>query len=331
MTTDFRGFLMLDQPAGVRLFGTRANDLYQYDLGWFRPLAKNAARLNDIGAPLPKEDVLLANLYRQDLVAPGFNAEFVLVYDRNRAPTSFAPDQQHHADTLYIGSSADGHVGRLNLTGAFYYAIGKETPGAVGVAETHTRASFAAVELSRDFDRMRVRLSALHASGDADPQDQRGTAFIGLNSSPLFAGADASFFFHQRLPLAGAVDLKQRDRLFDDLRSSSGGAPSSSLGPGLRLVGAGADFDFSPRLRVSLDVNQLWFAEVAPLSTVTGRTGLARSIGQDVSVDAFWRPFASQNVIVRFAGAALDPDRGYRSLYGSGTPYSFFINLVVTY
>lgn len=323
MTTDFRGFLMLDQPAGVRFFGTRANNTYQYNFGWFRPLAKNAARLNDIGAPLPKEDVFVANLYRQDVFAPGFNGELVLVYDRNRAPTPVSLDSSHKVNTVYLGTSADGHVGRVNVTGALYYAVGKETLGTAAPVSTKTRSSFAAFELSRDFDRTRLRLSALHASGDADPQDGRGTAFVGLNSSPLFAGADASFFFHQRLPLTSTVDLKQRDRLF--------GTPSTSLGPGLQLVGLGADFDMSQRLRVSVDLNQLWFAEVAPLATLTERTGLSKSIGQDLSMDAFWRPFSSQNVIVRFAAAALNPARGFRSLYGDGTPYSVFINLTLAY
>ena len=345
MTTDFRGFLMADQPAGVRLFGTRANNLYQYNVGWFRPLAKNTARLNDIGASPPAEDVLIANLYRQDLFAQGFNAELVVVYDRNRtdgthvdaastvsgSPAAFVPDTRHAADIVYVGSSGDGHFGRVNLTGAFYYAMGKETPGAVATSDTQVRATFAALELSRDFDGVRLRFSALQASGDSNPQDGRGTAFVGLNSSPLFAGADASFFFHQRLPLTGTLDLKQRDRLFDDLRGGAGSAPSSALGPGLQLVGAGADIDVSPRLRLTLDVNQLWFAQVAPLALVTGRTGLEKNIGQDISLDAFFRPFDSQNLIVRFAGAVLDPGRGYRSLYGSGTPYSFFMNLVITY
>jgi hypothetical protein len=345
MTTDFRGFLMLDQPAGIRLFGTRANNRYQYNLGWFRPLAKNAARQNDIGAPIPKEDVLIANLYRQDLFASGFNAEMVLVYDRNRAPgihlapdgvtpdvpAAFGLDARHDSDIVYLGASGDGHLGRLNLTAALYYALGNETPGPLSDAGTRVRASFAALELSRDFDGLRLRLSALHASGDADPQDRRATAFVGLNSSPLFAGADASFFFHQRLPLTGTLDLKQRDRLFDDLRSGAAGAASSSLGPGLNLTGLGTDFDVSPRLRLSLDVNQLWFAEVAPLALVTGRTGLVKNIGQDLSLDAFFRPFDSQNLILRFSGAVLEPGRGYRGLYGNGTPYSFLMNLVLTY
>jgi hypothetical protein len=176
-----------------------------------------------------------------------------------------------------------------------------------------------------------LRFSALHASGDANPQDRRATGFAGLNSSPIFAGTDSSFFLHQRLPLGGGLDLKQRDRLFDDLRPSAAGAQSSSEGPGLTLVGLGADFDITPTVRISADANQLWFAEVAPLQLVTGRTGLAKNIGQDVSLNTFYRPFGTQNLILRLTGAVLNPGRGYRSLYNGGTPYSLFFNIIVTY
>jgi hypothetical protein len=345
VTTDFRGFLMLDQPVGVRLFGTRSNDIYQYNLGWFRPLAKNAARLNDIGATVPHDDILMANLYRQDLFVSGFNSEIALLYERNRAPGAhlvpgstaagtagtFAAGARHDYDIAYLGYSGDGHFGRLNFTGSIYYALGQESPGMLVDHNTNVRALFAAGEFSVDFDWTRLRFSALHASGDAHPQDRRATGFAGLNSSPIFAGTDSSFFLHQRLPLGGGIDLKQRDRLFDDLRPTAAGAQSSSEGPGLSLLGIGADFDITPAVRVSADANQLWFAEVAPLTIVTGRTGLAKNIGQDLSVNTFYRPFATQNLILRLTGALLNPGRGYRSLYGGGTPYSIFCNIIVTY
>ena len=345
MTSDFRGFLMLDQPLGVRLFGTRSSNRYQYNIGWFRPLPKNGARLNDIGAALPDDDLFVANLYRQDLLRPGLNAAITVIYDHNRArgvrilpadgtsgaPATFVENARHNYDIAYLGSSADGHFGRLNVTGSLYYAIGQESPGTLLETNTRVRAFFAAAEFSADFDWTRLRLSALHASGDADPQDSRATGFAGLNSNPLFAGADSSFFLHQRLPLSPGVDLKQRDRLFDDLRPSSAAAQSNFIGPGLSLLGLGADFDLTPRVRLSLDANQLWFAQVAALSIVSGRTGLGRDIGQDLSLNAFYRPFVTQNFIVRFSGAMLNPGRGYRGLYGGGTPYSFFCNLIVTY
>jgi hypothetical protein len=345
VTTDFRGFLMLDQPVGVRLFGTRANDVYQYNLGWFRPLAKNAARLNDIGATVPHDDIFMANLYRQDLFVPGFNSELAVIYERNRAPgahlvagsetagaaPTFASGARHDYDITYLGYSGDGHFGRLNFTGSLYYALGRESPGMLVQADTSVRAFFAAGEFSVDFDWTRLRFSALHASGDANPRDRRATGFAGLNSSPIFAGTDSSFFLHQRLPLGGGLDLKQRDRLFDDLRPSAAGAQSSSEGPGLTLLGIGADLDITPTVRISADANQLWFAAVAPLQVVTGRTGIAKDIGQDVSLNAFYRPFDTQNLILRLTGAVLNPGRGYRSLYGSGTPYSAFFNIIVTY
>jgi hypothetical protein len=49
ITADFRGFLFQDSPVGVRLFGTRNNNLWQYNLGWFRRIEKdtNSGR-NDI-------------------------------------------------------------------------------------------------------------------------------------------------------------------------------------------------------------------------------------------------------------------------------------------
>ncbi|HWM68503.1 MAG TPA: hypothetical protein VNO35_18060, partial [Steroidobacteraceae bacterium] len=35
VTSDFRGFVLADQPLGIRFFGTRDNDVYQYSAGWF--------------------------------------------------------------------------------------------------------------------------------------------------------------------------------------------------------------------------------------------------------------------------------------------------------
>jgi hypothetical protein len=49
ITADFRGFLFQDSPVGVRLFGNRNNNLWQYNLGWFRRLEKDTnSGLNDI-------------------------------------------------------------------------------------------------------------------------------------------------------------------------------------------------------------------------------------------------------------------------------------------
>ena len=58
---------------------------------------------------------------------------------------------------------------------------------------------------------------------------------------------------------------------------------------------------------------------------------VAKDIGQDVSLSAFYRPLVSQNIVLRLSASALIPGNGYRELYGSDVPYSAFANLVLSY
>jgi len=342
MTSDFRGFVLADQPLGVRFFGTRDNDIYQYSAGWFRRLPKNAARQNDLGAPIPANDLLMANLYVQDLGKAGLTSEFVVIYDRSRAPgthvvlnganATFTAGARHDYDVFYLGYGADGHLGRWNLTGSVYEVIGRESQGVFTAGATRVQASFAAFELSRDFDWIRIRGSGLYASGDGNPLDGQSHGFDGISQSALFAGADSTFFIHQRLPLVlGAIDLKQRDSLFPSLRSTTDTGESNFTNPGLELLGVGADLDLAPSLRVSFDVDRLMFDRTASLQAVLGGATIPRSIGTDASMDAIYRPFISQNVIARLSVAKLFPTPAARTLVGGVAPFSMFFNLVLTY
>jgi hypothetical protein len=345
VNSDFRGFILADQPVGIRFFGTRDNDVYQYNIGVFRPLPKNAARQDQFGAGLPDNDILLANLYVQDLFRPGLTSEFLFLYDRNRAPgteivaaapgvapATFINGSRHNYDVAYLGYSVDGHVGKLNLTGSLYEVLGLEEASEFGANHMRVQASFAAVELSRDFDWIRVRASGLYASGDSDPFDKTAHGFDGLSQSALFAGADSSFFIHQQLPLAlSQVNLKVRDSLFPDLRSAAAPGAANYENPGLRLVGLGADFDFSPSVRLSFDANHLWFDQTATLAAVLGRSLPSRDIGTDVSFDLFYRPLDSQNVILRLTAARLLTAPATQQLTGGNAPFSAFFNLILTY
>ena len=345
VNSDFRGFILADQPVGIRVFGTRDNDVYQYNIGVFRPLPKNAARQDEFGAGLPDNDIVLANLYVQDLFRPGLTSEFLFLYDRNRAPgteivaatpavapATFINGSRHNYDVAYLGYSVDGHIGKLNLTGSVYEVLGLEEASEFGANHTRVQASFAAAELSRDFDWIRVRASGLYASGDSNPFDKNAHGFDGLSQSALFAGADSSFFIHQQLPLAlSQINLKVRDSLFPDLRSSAAPGASNYENPGLRLVGLGADFDFSPAVRLSFDANHLWFDQTATLAAVLGRSLPGRDIGTDLSFDLFYRPLDSQNVILRLTAARLLTAPATQQLTGGNAPFSAFFNLILTY
>jgi hypothetical protein len=349
ITADFRGFLFNDSPLGIRLFGTRKNNIFQYNLGLFRRLDKDTnSGLNDLGRRPRRDDVLIANLFWQDLGVLGLNSQFALVYNRNREdrgfdfdrngfiarPASFGDERPRQYDVGYLGYSLDGHIGRVNLSGSTYLALGELRNGPFSGEQEDIRAGFLALEASMDFSWIRPRVSVLHATGDSDPFDDRAEGFDAILENPLFAGADTSYWIRQSLPLIGGgrVALSGRNGLLNSLRSSKEQGQSNFVNPGLNLLGAGVDFDLTPQLRLSFNANGLWFDDSAVLEVARQQPDIPRRIGTDVSVAAIWRPFMTQNIVLRVSYAALLPGSGYRALFpDQGRPHSLLANLILTY
>src|SRR6185369_6268024 len=125
-------------------------------------------------------------------------------------------------------------------------------------------------EVSRDFDWLRVRGSLLYATGDKDPYDGKENGFDAILENPQIAGADTSFWIRQAIPLigGGGVTLSGRNGVLPSLRSSKDQGQSNFVNPGLLLLGIGADFDVTPRVRAIANVNQLWFDNTSVLSVL---------------------------------------------------------------
>lgn len=344
VTSDFRGFLLSDQPLALRLFGTRDDNTFQYNLALISRVPKDRVRLNDVGRGIPNNQIALGNLYWQDLLVSGVTSEFIVALNRNRAVGQrepFAADgtaagpavkAPHDYDVAYLGYGLDGHFGRLNATAVVYGLGGREQRGTFVDESTQVRALFAADELSVDFDWRRIRLSMLHASGDGNPLDRRAQGFDTLTSGAIFAGSDSSFFFHQRLALAGGIfDLKSRDGLLPSLRAAGNSGDSNFSNPGLNLVGLGLDLSLSPQLTVSLDANQLWFDKTGVLEALLNQPAIPKRLGAEVTLDAIWRPFATQNVIFRLSGSEMVRGPGYRAIYGGSNPFSVLALLIFNY
>jgi len=353
ITADFRGFLFQDNPIGIRLFGTRNNNRWQYNIGAFRRIEKDTnSGLNDLtengfSDGLRDDDVFLFNLYRQDFPFAGFTSQIALVHNINReADAEFVDDNGYltrpaavgiqrirEYDVSYVGYSGDGHAGRWNLSLSAYYAFGSEFPATFVNLGSDIQAAFAAVEVSRDFDWIRAKGTFVYASGDDDPYDDKSTGFDAILENPLIAGADTSFWIRQAVPLIGGgrVALSGQNGLLNSLRSSKGQGQSNFSNPGLMLLGFGADFDVTPKIRASVNINQLWFEDTAVLEASRNQSPIATGIGQDVSLSVVYRPLTSQNVIVRIAASTLIPGDGYKDLYGSDTPYSILANLIFAY
>ncbi len=349
--TDFRGFLFQDSPLGVRLFGTRANNRYQYNIGAFRRIEKDAnSGLNNVfegGQVLRDDDVYVANLYVQDFPVLGFTSQVIALYNRNREgddnfldsngtiqrPSSLGLSRGSDYDVTYVGYNGDGHFGRWNLTTSLYGAVGTADRGAFVERSQDIRAGFLAAELSRDYSWMRVRASVAYATADDDPFDGRATGFDAVFENPQFAGADTSFYIHQSIPLVGGgkVALSGRNAFLNSLRPSKEFGQSNFVNPGLMLAGVGTDLDLTPTLRISGNFNYLAFADTAVLRVARAQPSIDRAIGLDASLALTWRPMAIQNVVARLSVAGLVPGSGYKDLFGDEFAYSVLGNLVLTY
>lgn len=347
-SSDFRGFLFQDNQLGVRLFGTRANNRYQYNLAWFRRLEKDTnSGLNDVSQDLREDDVFVANLYWQDMPVPGFTSQVTVLHNRNaeddeahfntngfiERPSSLGIEKPRKYDVTYAGYNGDGHFGRFNLTASAYYAYGETTPGTFVDDTIDVRASFAAAEVSIDFDWIRARLSLLYGSGDDDPFDDEDNGFDAIFENPQFAGADTSYWIRQSVPLIGGgrVALSGRNGVLNSLRSSKEEGQSNFTNPGIQLIGVGADFDVLPELRISANWNYLRFDTTEVLEVARNQAPIDEEIGHDVSIALTWRPMMSQNIVVRGSYARLLPGRGFRDLFPDEDAGYFLLNMVLTY
>jgi len=347
-STDFRGFLFQDSQPGIRFFGNRDNNRWQYNLAYFRRLEKDLnSGLNDVTRGPRKDDILLFNLYRQDLPWTGFTSQGIILYNRNRdtkfydsngfleRPAAIGLEQLREYDVAYLGYNGDGHVGRLNLTVSAYGAIGHQNRGVFANTSQQIRAGFLAAEASMDFDWIRYRLSAAYASGDKNPYDDKSQGFDSIFENPIFAGADTSYWISQAIPLigGGGVALHGGNSLIPDLRSTKEQGQSNFDNPGLRLVGFGADFDLTPKSRLSGNLNELWFDNTAVLEAARAASPIRRNIGTDASVAWIYRPFFTQNIVFRLSGSALIAGDGLKDLYGTKrtTYYAVLANVILTY
>lgn len=352
-STDFRGFLFQDNQLGVRLFGNRDNNRFQYNLAVFGRIEKDTnSGLNDVTQPLRRDIVLVANLYRQDLPLPGITSQVTVVYNRNREAGQTHVDENgfpvrpalignlrpRDYDVTYLGYNADGRLGRINLTASAYAAFGEDRNSVFTSRPAQIRSYFFAAEPSIDFDWIRIRASALYASGDNNPYDNTETGFDAILENPQFAGADTSYWIRQGVPFVGggrAVGVNGRNGVLNALRSSKDEGQSNFNNPGTVLLGLGADMDVTPHLRLSANINRLWFAETAVVQALRQEGSIPKDLGWDYSLSLILRPRMTQNVIWRASAAVFDPGSGFGDLFVAkgrdSRYYSVLLNAILAF
>jgi hypothetical protein len=350
---DFRGFLFNDQQLAVRLFGNRDGNRYQYNLMAIWRLEKDTnSGLNDVTQGPRRDWVLHANLYRQDFPFVGLTSQASLTWNANRERDHIEIDKNgfpvrpaligdlrgRDYDVFYIGYNADGHIRRINLSASAYGAFGWDRNSIFTGRKGNIASYFFAAEPSYDINWIRIRGSFLYASGDRNPYDNHEGGFDAIFENPIFAGADTSYWIRQSIPFAGggrAVAINGRNGILNSLRSSKEQGQSNFNNPGTILGGAGADFDILPELRISTNLNHLWFVDTAVLRALRDEGSIPRDIGWDASVATIWRPKFTQNIVLRASAAVLQPGSGFKDLFANSDRhkryFSVLFNAVLTY
>jgi hypothetical protein len=350
---DFRGFLFNDNQLGIRFFGNRDNNRYQYNLAAFWRLEKDTnSGLNDVTQKPRHDFIFFGNLYAQDFPFPGLTSQVSATFNLNREKNDIHVDDNgfpvrpvllgnlegRNYEVAYLGYSADGRIGRLNLTTSLYAALGRDHNSFFTGKPADIQAFFGAAELSYDHNWMRFRLSGLYATGDGKPYDNKETGFDAIMENPIFAGADTSYWIRQAIPFAGGArvtSIQGRNGILNSLRSSKDEGQSNFNNPGTMLLGVGGDFDLTPKVRLSLNANHLWFETTKTLEALRNEGSIPKSIGWDLSAATIYRPKMVQNAVFRLSAALFDPDKGFRDLFtnsrGDDRYYSVLFNAILTF
>jgi hypothetical protein len=342
--SDFRGFIFADTNLAFRAFGNLDNNRVQYNLAFFNMREKDTySDLNTFESRNQK--VLIANVYRQDFMVKGYTTQFSYHANFDDGGTHYNKDDFLTRPALlgtvqdegnffgsdgtvrgkdvrahYLGWTGDGHFGRLNITHAFYQVFGEDEFNGLAGRRVDINAQMAALELSYDRSWIRFKLSGFYSSGDSDPTDRVARGFDTILDNPFFVGGPFSWYVHQgiNLPTTG-VNLKQRDSLVPNLRSSKPEGQSNFVNPGVMILGLGSDIEITPRLRGFVNANYIWFAETKPIEIALQTNKVRTELGFDASIGFRYRPLLTDNIIISAGVGFFFPGAGYRDIYRRST------------
>jgi len=325
--SDFRGLVFNNINRSARLFGSAEANQIQYNLIYFNMQEKDTnSGLNTFDNR--NQQVVIANLYYQDFVFPGYTAQASFHYNHDDPTFLFnnnnflvRPDpvgvyQPHTLDVFYVGWAGDGHINRFNINHAFYAALGSDTRNPLANQAQSIMAYLGALEISYDRDYARFRTSFFYASGDGDPNNGHATGFDSIFDRQNFAGSFFSWWGRNRVPLFG-VGLKQEFSLLPDLRSSKNQGQSNFVNPGINLINLGFDLDLTPKLKMINNCNFMWFDKTASLEQFLYQGNINRQIGTDLSVGLEYRPLLNNNLQLTCGVATLIPGDGFKDLYNN--------------
>jgi hypothetical protein len=378
-TSDFRGFIFSDEEPGVRLFGTLGANRYQYNIAYFYMLNKDS-NSGLLSFDRRHQHVYIANLYRQDFLFKGWNANISFHYNQDLAgkydkdeesgvdglhfndngflvrPAAIGDATPHNLNVAYLGTASDGHIGRINVAHAFYWALGNDSHNPIAGRPVHVNAQMAALELAMDRDWLRPKVSVFWSSGDKNPTDSVARGFDTIFDNVNFAGGGqgflvnptttlqdrvlinpiiplgVSFWNRESIRLTGTnVGLQQPSSLVPSLRSSKEEGQANYVNPGIFIYNVGADAKLTPKLLGTVNFNYLRFHRPEAIRQALFQATIRPEIGYDYSFGAQYRPYLNEQFIVLGGMSVLVPGRGLKDIYTSPTMLSGFVAVKFVY
>ena len=248
--SDFRGFIFSDTNRGVRLFGNLDGNRTQFNLAYFRQLEKDTnSQLNTFDDR--DQNIVIANVYRQDFIFPGYTASGQLPLQQRRpgrpvrqervpgppGPGGRVPAAPGRGVLPRLGRRRAHrpvqHLARVLLGGRPRQPQPDRRP-----AGSRSAPSWRPWSCRYDRDWARFRVSGLYQSGDGNANNGHGDRVRRHPRPDQNFGGEFSFWRRQRIPLFG-VGLTNDQSLFPNLRSSRIQGQSNFVNPGLWLVNGG--------------------------------------------------------------------------------------------
>jgi hypothetical protein len=337
-TSDFRGFMAVLEAPGVRVFGTLKSSRIEYNAAIFDTLEKDTN--SGFNEPHRRhQQVYIANVYIQDFLTPGYTQSFSfhanddrgeLHYDTNGflvRPAPIGVIGTNEVKAYYIGESGNGHVGRWNLSHAFYQALGHETNNPIAAQPLEVNAQMGALELSIDKDWLRIKGATFIASGDGDPSDGKGHGFDAILDIPAFAGGIFSLWNHQGLRLAQTgTGIKSPVSLLPTLRTNKDEGQPNFVNPGVFLLNGAADFDLTPKLRAFVTTSYVRFLKTAQMEALLFQEKVRPNAGVDFGGGATYRPPLSDNIVIIGGIQSMKLGQGLKDIYERSYLFSIFVN-----
>jgi hypothetical protein len=359
-TSDFRGLIFSDEQPGVRLFGTFRNNVFQYNLAYFNMLEKDTnSGLNRWRSR--RQQVYAANVYWNDFLTLGYTLNFSALYNHDQpsylidkngflvrpAPVGFPVP--HKVSAGYAGIAGDGHIKRINVSHAFYQALGRDTFNGIAAAPQHINAQLASFELGYEKDWMEFKASAFYTSGDKSLTDGHANGFDGIVPNQQFAGggflgnpslADRgllnnafsgggiNFLNREPIPLTGTgLVLFGPNSLMPTMRAGLFEGQANFVNPGILLFNAAFSARITPKLRGTANVNWAKFNRTEVLEAVLFQSNIHHAIGLDSGLGVQFRPLLSDNITVTAGLGALVPGQGFKDIYTGRMLFSGFVNV----